>query len=102
MCFKRKDGSRLLLSRSYRYKSGNYFVHLKKDDKSDRLLIIEFNNNGGETSFTFANMNDNTQEVLDNPSSGRYELKVIKGAPYKLYIKSKGAIGSYVISIINL
>ena len=99
MCFKKKDGSKTLLSRWYKYKTGLYTLYLK-NKKEDKILDIELTNNGGNISFVLLNTVNEEKRQLENPITGNYQFELTKDTKYRLSIKAKGAIGSYKVRLI--
>lgn len=102
MCFRSKDGSRLIHSRSYKYSSGTRFLGIGLDKSNDRELIIELTNNGGFISLELTNLSTIEKETLNNPKTGEYIFKIRKNIKYRFIIRTKSAIGGYKIKIHNI
>lgn len=98
MCFKAKDGSRIVVSRAYRLLFGNYFIGISPN-KKNRLLLIDIDNEGGSISFTLENAVSKEEKKLDIPEKqSHHEIPIAIGEKYTLRIHAEKAIGSYRVA----
>ena len=93
MCLKRKT-NKLLISRSFRSLSGNYFIGISKK-KIDRVLVIDLKCIEGSINFKLTNLVTN-EELINKPvETGNFEFEIESNNKYQLVISSKRASGSY-------
>ena len=98
MCFKDKNGNKILLSRAYRYKYGVYYLTLNKA-KEDRILYFDLVNNAGEVDFKVTNLVTNEEINNVNLQTGVYDYSIKKDTSYRIVIIYKKTIGSCKITI---
>ncbi len=100
MCFREKDGSKLITSRVYYIFSGNRFIGISADKKSDRYLVLETGNERGEIAFILENKTTGEKIDVDIPLGEASQLVPIeKDMAYMLRIKASKAIGHYRVAI---
>ena len=99
MCFRSKDGSRIILSRLFKLMSGHYSIIITKKNKGDRTLIFDLVNEKGNIDFILTDEISNEVKKLDNPVTGQYEFVIEKDHSYKIEIISKAARGKYNVRI---
>ena len=99
MCFRTKDGARILLSRHYAYLSGHCYVNISINKKVERTLFVDVSNKKGETSFELINKTTGQVDTVKDISSGTYSFPIFKGNAYHIKIVSKAASGHYKVSI---
>lgn len=94
---KNMEKYRTLTARKYHFLSTHRSFLFKGHKKYEQSLIVVIQNNGGNINFTFTDLANEEVFAFDNPSSGKYEIKLVKGNKMKLLITSSKAIGSYKI-----
>ena len=99
MCFRSKDGSRLIHSRAFKYLSGHYYLSVLKKSDAERVLIFDLVNEKGNIDFIITDVVSSESQKLENPSTGKYEFKIEKDHSYKIEIISKAAYGKYSVRI---
>ena len=99
MCFRNKDGSRTILSRSFKLLSGHYYLNVLKKNKGDRTLIFDLVNEKGNIDFILTDIVSNEVKKLDNPVTGQYEFNIEKDHSYKIEIISQAVCGKYSVRI---
>ena len=99
MCFRSKDGSRLIHSRTFKHLSGHYYLSILKKSKVERVLIFDLVNEKGNIDFVLTDINSGDTKKFDNPATGKYEFNIEKKHSYKIEIISKAAYGKYSVRI---
>ena len=99
MCFRCKDGSRLIHNRAFKIMSGHYYFSILKSNKTERTLILDFVYEKGDISFFITDSVSGDIKKLDNPVTGKYEFPIEIGHSYKVEIISKKAVGKYSFRI---
>ena len=99
MCFRSKDGSRLIHSRTFKHLSGHYCLSILKKSEVERVLIIDLTYEKGNIDFIITDLVSSESQKLENPTTGKYEFKIEKDHSYKVEIISKAAFGKYSVRI---
>lgn len=96
MCFKR-ESKRVLVSRKYRFNSGNYFISIFVKDTNRDELLLDITNSGGSILITILDSQNKEFLTLDNPQTDTYRYKLPVGQKYKVVIKTHHHIGGYKV-----
>ena len=99
MCFRTKDGARILISRRYVYLSGVYTIGLRINKKVDRTLFIDVENKNGDLSFELTNKTTGEINSIKNVSTGNYSFSILKENAYQIRIIPKKCSGHYKVTI---
>ena len=95
MCFKIKEGKRLLLNSKHKYASGNRFLNLKVKDESRSILEINVTHVSGDISINVNDENNKDVYTLNNPEDGKYNVQLEVNKKYTIRLKLSKHIGSY-------
>lgn len=95
MCFKNKEGKRLLLNSKHKYASGNRFLNLKIKDENRSNLEINVTHVSGDISIRVIDENNKDVYALSNPENGLYTVQLEVNKKYRIDIRLSKHIGSY-------
>ena len=95
MCFKNKEGKRLLLNSKHKYASGNRFLNLKVKDESRSILEINVTHVSGDISIRVIDENNKDVYALNNPEDGNYNVQLEVNKKYRIDIRLSKHIGAY-------
>ena len=99
MCFKTKEGKRILQNSSYKIRSGNIFCGVAVKDENRSELTLDITNIKGESSFLIIDEEGKEIAKFINPETGIYRVKLEVNHKYKIKIKLGKHTGKYCISI---
>ena len=89
---------RLLLLRSFKIQSGNYFCSFKCKE-NEKNLEIDLRHDSGEMNFVLTDNDTKEEQTLSNPETGMVLLPLILGHKYTLVIRTSKACGGYKIRV---
>lgn len=95
MCFKNKEGKRLLLNSKHKYASGNRFLNLKIKDENRSNLEINVTHVSGDVVIKVIDENNKDVYALNNPENGLYTVQLEVNKKYRIDIRLSKHIGSY-------
>ena len=95
MCFKNKEGKRLILNSKHKYASGNRFCNIKVKDENRSVLEINVIHVSGDIVIKVIDENNNDVYQLSNPSNGTYNVQLEANKKYQIKMKLSKHIGSY-------
>ena len=94
----RKKEYRLILLRSFKFSSGNYFCSFKcKEDENN--LEVDLRHDSGEMSFTLVDKDTNEEKAVSNPETGIINFPLVNGHKYSFVVHTSKACGGYKIRI---
>ena len=96
MCFKNKNGRKVLVSRRYTYNTGKYFLNFKTKENRN-ILEVNITHKDGDISFVLLDENGKEIVSLNNPKTGQYLYTLEVGKRYKSVIETKHHSGGYSV-----
>ena len=95
MCFKNKEGKRLILNSKHKIASGNRFCSIKVKDKNRSVLDINITHISGDITITVVDENKKDVYTLSNPENGKYSVQLEANKKYRINIRLSRHIGAY-------
>lgn len=98
MCFKDKNGYKIIQSKVYIGLYSNRICPLFKK-KYDRELVFEVDNSKGKVDFLLENKNSKEINYIENVENGSHTFILEKNSSYTLKVKFIGCNGKYKIKL---
>ena len=100
MCIFKRNNSKLLVSRSFRFLNGCYSINISKK-KINRKMVVDIKVNEGTIDLKFVNLTDNNEYLQEAVETGVYEFNIVKDNKYRFTIHSHKASGAYSVCIMS-
>lgn len=95
MCFKNKEGKRLIHNSKHKYASGHRFYQVKIKDLNRSILEINVTHVSGDISIRVIDENNKNVYALNNPEDGKYNVQLEVNKKYRIDIRLSKHIGAY-------
>lgn len=95
MCFKNKQGQRLIMSRRFINASGHIFRNIKVKTIEHSFLVFDVVYKKGDMEIIIQDENGNQILYLNNPKTDKYDVVLNVNHEYKLLINLRKASGGY-------
>ena len=95
MCFKNKQGQRLIMSRRFINASGHIFRNIKVKTIEHSFLVFNVIYKKGDMEIIIQDENGNQILYLNNPKTDKYDVVLSVNHEYKLLINLHKASGGY-------